>query len=99
MCSAYFRPQRTPLSNSHQIAGVIGTGLFLGLGQLLPTTGPLGAILVYLLVGSVAFAFVFSSFLNSRSDLEAVYIIAPWCLLQKWLCLLRCPDPSHITVC
>ncbi|KAI0270237.1 general amino acid permease 1 [Russula aff. rugulosa BPL654] len=38
------------------IAGVIGTGLFLGLGQLLPTTGPLGVILVFLLVGSVASA-------------------------------------------
>ncbi|KAI0051411.1 general amino acid permease 1 [Auriscalpium vulgare] len=37
------------------IAGVIGTGLFLGLGQLLAITGPLGAILVFLLVGTVAF--------------------------------------------
>ena len=44
--------------NSHQIAGVIGTGLFLGLGQLLAITGPLGVLLVFLLVGSVAFAFV-----------------------------------------
>jgi len=56
-------------------------------------------ILVYLLVGSVAFAFVLFSFSDSRSDLEAVYIIALWCLLQKWLCFLQCPDPSHITVC
>ena len=46
------------MSNAHQIAGVIGTGLFLGLGQLLATTGPLGVLLVFLLVGSVAFAFV-----------------------------------------
>jgi hypothetical protein len=99
MYSTYLRPQRTPLSNSHQIAGVIGTGLFLGLGQLLSTTGPLGVILVFLLVGSVAFAFVLSSIPNSRSDLEGVYFVAPWRLLQKWLCLLRCPDPSHITVC
>lgn len=44
--------------NTHQIAGVIGTGLFLGLGQLLATTGPLGVLLVFFLVGSVAFAFV-----------------------------------------
>src|SRR5580693_181148 len=44
--------------DAHQIAGVIGTGLFLGLGQLLATTGPLGVLLVFLLVGSVAFAFV-----------------------------------------
>jgi hypothetical protein len=99
MCPTFFMPRRIPLSNSHQIAGVIGTGLFLGLGQLLPTTGPLGVILAFLLVGSVALAFVFSSVPNSRSDLEAVYFIAPWRLLQKWLCLLQCPDPCHITVC
>ncbi|KAH9179374.1 general amino acid permease 1 [Lactarius sanguifluus] len=42
------------------IAGVIGTGLFLGLGQLLATTGPLGVLLVFLLVGSVAFASIVS---------------------------------------
>jgi amino acid permease len=65
------------LFNSHQIAGVIGTGLFLGLGQLLATTGPLGLLLVVLLVGSVAFAFVLSSISDSRSDLEAVYFVAP----------------------
>lgn len=101
MCSPFLRPQRTPLSNSHQIAGVIGTGLFLGLGQLLPTTGPLGVVLVFLLVGSVALAFVFSSVQvpYSRSDLDAVYFVAPWRLLRKWLCLLRDPDLSHITVC
>jgi amino acid transporter len=56
--------------SSHQIAGVIGTGLFLGLGQLLSTTGPLGVLLVFLLVGSVAFAFVLSSVPYSRSDLK-----------------------------
>ncbi|KAH9991307.1 amino acid permease-domain-containing protein [Russula vinacea] len=44
----------------NQIAGVIGTGLFLGLGQLLTTTGPLGVLLVFLLVGSVAFASIVS---------------------------------------
>ena len=58
------------MNNSHQIAGVFGTGLFLGLGQLLAITGPLGVLLVFLLVGSVAFAFVLSSVPNSRSDLE-----------------------------
>ncbi|KAI9443348.1 general amino acid permease 1 [Lactarius indigo] len=42
------------------IAGVIGTGLFLGLGQLLATTGPLGVLLVFVLVGSVAFASIVS---------------------------------------
>jgi amino acid transporter len=50
-------PENT-VYNLHQIAGVIGTGLFLGLGQLLAITGPLGVLLVFLLVGSVAFAFV-----------------------------------------
>jgi len=54
-CMSLSRDSR---SNAHQIAGVIGTGLFLGLGQLLATTGPLGVLLVFLLVGSVAFAFV-----------------------------------------
>jgi amino acid permease len=53
---------------SHQIAGVIGTGLFLGLGQLLVTTGPLGVLLVFLLVGSVAFAFVLACVPYSRSE-------------------------------
>ncbi|KAI0304290.1 amino acid permease/ SLC12A domain-containing protein [Multifurca ochricompacta] len=48
------------MCNAHQIAGVIGTGLFLGLGQLLSTTGPLGVLLVFLLVGSVAFASIVS---------------------------------------
>ncbi|KAF8500842.1 general amino acid permease 1 [Russula emetica] len=42
------------------IAGVIGTGLFLGLGQLLAITGPLGVLLVFSLVGSVAFASIVS---------------------------------------
>ena len=63
------------MNNSHHIAGVIGTGLFLGLGQLLAITGPLGVLLVFLLVGSVAFAFVLSSVPNSRSDLEVTYYL------------------------
>ncbi|KAI0055141.1 general amino acid permease 1 [Artomyces pyxidatus] len=37
------------------IAGVIGTGLFLGLGSLLTVTGPLGALIVFTQVGTVAF--------------------------------------------
>lgn len=65
-----FQVQRTPMYNSHQIAGVIGTGLFLGLGQLLAITGPLGVLLVFLLVGSVAFASVLPIVPNSRSYLE-----------------------------
>ena len=84
--------------NSHQIAGVIGTGLFLGLGQLLATTGPLGVLLVFLLVGSVAFASVLSNVPNSRSDFEVTYLVAPSCLSRKWPCLLRYPGPSYIMV-
>ncbi|KAJ7241440.1 general amino acid permease [Mycena rebaudengoi] len=37
------------------IAGTIGTGLFLGIGQVLAVTGPLGLLLVYLHVASIAY--------------------------------------------
>ncbi|EJD07463.1 general amino acid permease 1 [Fomitiporia mediterranea MF3/22] len=38
------------------IAGTLGTGLFLGSGQALHLAGPLGALLAYALVGSVAYS-------------------------------------------
>ncbi|KXN90682.1 putative proline-specific permease put4 [Leucoagaricus sp. SymC.cos] len=38
------------------IAGTIGTGLFLGSGGALATAGPLGALIAYILVGTVAYA-------------------------------------------
>ncbi|KAN0094548.1 Amino acid permease/ SLC12A domain containing protein [Tylopilus felleus] len=38
------------------LAGIIGTGLFLGLGQILATTGPLGSLLVYIHVSTVVYA-------------------------------------------
>ncbi|KAF9473415.1 general amino acid permease 1 [Pholiota conissans] len=38
------------------IAGTIGTGLFLGSGGALSTAGPLGALLAYALVGTVAYS-------------------------------------------
>ncbi|KAK2464007.1 hypothetical protein APHAL10511_003951 [Amanita phalloides] len=38
------------------IAGTIGTGLFLGSGGALSAAGPLGALLAYALVGTVAFS-------------------------------------------
>ncbi|KIM81036.1 hypothetical protein PILCRDRAFT_510889 [Piloderma croceum F 1598] len=48
------------LSRSHvqmiAIAGMVGTGLFLGLGQTLAVTGPLGVLLVYLHVATVIYA-------------------------------------------
>ena len=102
MCCTYYPGRREHHCLIHtQISGVIasGTGLFLGLGQLLSTTGPLGVILVFILVGSVASAFVPSIIPNSPSDIEVVYFVAPWCLLRKWLCSIRFLDPSHITVC
>ncbi|KAG6826249.1 hypothetical protein H0H92_000573 [Tricholoma furcatifolium] len=41
---------------SLQIAGTIGTGLFLGSGHALQGAGPLGALIAYMLVGSVAYS-------------------------------------------
>jgi len=41
-----------------QIAGTIGTGLFLGSGSALRGAGPLGALIAYALVGTVAYAYV-----------------------------------------
>ncbi|KAI0343336.1 general amino acid permease 1 [Trametopsis cervina] len=38
------------------IAGTIGTGLFLGSGSALSGAGPLGALLAYFIVGSVAYS-------------------------------------------
>ncbi|KAG2355228.1 amino acid permease/ SLC12A domain-containing protein [Suillus spraguei] len=38
------------------IAGTLGTGLFLGTGGAIHTAGPLGALIAYVLVGSVTYA-------------------------------------------
>ncbi|KAJ3574029.1 hypothetical protein NP233_g2055 [Leucocoprinus birnbaumii] len=38
------------------IAGTIGTGLFLGSGGALATAGPLGALIAYILVGTVVYS-------------------------------------------
>ncbi|KAF8452647.1 general amino acid permease [Boletus edulis BED1] len=38
------------------LAGIIGTGLFLGLGQILALTGPLGSLLVFIHVATVVYA-------------------------------------------
>jgi amino acid transporter len=72
----FFQAQRAQMSDTRQIAGVLGTGLFLGLGQLLATTGPLGVLLVFLLVGSVAFAFVRSDYSSLRSDFKAACVFS-----------------------
>ncbi|KAF8805119.1 hypothetical protein BYT27DRAFT_6667163 [Phlegmacium glaucopus] len=42
------------------IAGTIGTGLFLGSGHALQGAGPLGALIAYALVGTVAYSEFFS---------------------------------------
>jgi amino acid permease len=52
-------PLRFCLCPRHvQIAGTIGTGLFLGSGSALRGAGPLGALLAYALVGTVAYSSV-----------------------------------------
>jgi amino acid transporter len=38
------------------IAGTLGTGLFLGTGGAIRTGGPLGALIAFVLVGSVAYS-------------------------------------------
>lgn len=38
------------------IAGTLGTGLFLGTGEAIRTAGPLGALISFALVGSVAYS-------------------------------------------
>jgi amino acid permease len=45
------------MNEVEQIAGMVGTGLFLGLGQTLAVTGPLGVLLVYLHVATVVYAY------------------------------------------
>ena len=42
--------------SDHQIAGTLGTGLFLGSGKALQGAGPLGALLAYAFVGSIAYS-------------------------------------------
>lgn len=42
------------------IAGTIGTGLFLGSGEAIERAGPLGALLAYMFIGSIAYATLIS---------------------------------------
>ncbi|KIJ64779.1 hypothetical protein HYDPIDRAFT_28140 [Hydnomerulius pinastri MD-312] len=42
------------------LAGTIGTGLFLGLGEILALCGPLGSLLVYIQVSTVIYATILS---------------------------------------
>jgi amino acid transporter len=44
------------LVSTVEIAGTIGTGLFLGSGRAIQRAGPLGALIAYAHVGSVAYA-------------------------------------------
>jgi len=54
-----FRPTESYCSwRRIAIAGTFGTGLFLNSGFVLATAGPAGALISYILVGSVAYALV-----------------------------------------
>lgn len=46
------------LTDIFKIAGTLGTGLFLGSGGALSGAGPLGALIAYMLVGTVAYSYV-----------------------------------------
>ncbi|KAN0105327.1 Amino acid permease/ SLC12A domain containing protein [Russula decolorans] len=67
--------RRKPITLIHDrfhriaIAGTIGTGLFLGSGSALRGAGPLGALLAYALVGTVAYSYVHFS---SSSDMSTL---------------------------
>ena len=55
---------------ARKLAGSIGTGLFLGLGEILARCGPLGSLIVYIQVSTVIYAcalfrFLFASLHNS----------------------------------
>ncbi|KAF8835982.1 hypothetical protein BDN67DRAFT_974719 [Paxillus ammoniavirescens] len=45
-----------PRSLTMAIAGTLGTGLFLGSGEAISSAGPLGALMAYVLVSTVAYA-------------------------------------------
>ncbi|KAG9308293.1 general amino acid permease [Chiua virens] len=46
--------------SDHKLAGTIGTGLFFGVGQVLALCGPLGSLLVFIHVCTVAYATILS---------------------------------------
>jgi yeast amino acid transporter len=52
------------MNEVEQIAGMVGTGLFLGLGQTLAVTGPLGVLLAYIHVATVVYAYAGTHFEN-----------------------------------
>ena len=54
-----------------QVAGCIGTGLFYGLGEILAETGPLGALLVYVHVLTVVYAYVMQHTLVHTSSTDS----------------------------
>lgn len=53
-------PLKRAMSTRHlvmiSLGGAIGTGLFLGSGEVIAQTGPVGAILSYILGGLIAYA-------------------------------------------
>ena len=58
------------LTGNVQIAGTLGTGLFLGSGQALSGAGPVGALVAYSLVGTVAYSSVSLSLTPSHDNLS-----------------------------
>ncbi|TCD68026.1 hypothetical protein EIP91_011637 [Steccherinum ochraceum] len=64
------------------IAGTIGTGLFLGSGLALSGAGPLGALIAYMLVGSVAYsALVAIGEMTAHAPISGsfAHFAARWC--------------------
>ncbi|KAL4062542.1 general APC amino acid permease [Scleroderma citrinum] len=72
------------------IAGTLGTGLFLGSGQALSGAGPLGALIAYSLVGTVAYSSKFIMF-PGRNDIPRT---RPWLISILWLSAARWVDPA-----
>ncbi|KAJ8583988.1 general amino acid permease 1 [Rhizopogon salebrosus TDB-379] len=64
------------------IAGTIGTGLFLGSGEAINTAGPLGALITFALVGSVAYASLCS--LGEMTSLAPVSGTFPY-FASRWV--------------
>ena len=71
-----------------QIAGTIGTGLFLGSGGALHGAGPLGALIAYALVGTVAYSYVQSPRISPLPTL-ATLLTPPTPPLQLTVFYLR----------
>ena len=75
---------RRDLIRRMQIAGTIGTGLFLGSGSALRRAGPLGALLAYALVGTVAYSYVQSLYISLLPTLTTPPTPPPQLIVFHW---------------